>query len=169
MQSGSGGVEAEPQRVRGTLTTWWGVVGVALVFATAAYRLGERGLDTVRGGLAPAEWLALVLLTAVFVYGEGVRALQRRYVPHVIRRVTQLEREPRMWYRLLAPVHALSLIGADRGLLLRAWAGTFAIAAAVAVVRAFPEPWRGITDVAVAAALAWGTYALVRAALRAFR
>jgi hypothetical protein len=154
---------------RGTLTIWWGVLGVALVFASASFRLGERGVRTVVAGLTPAQWLLLVALTAVFVYGEGVRALQRKYVPHVLRRVELLRAEQRWWYRLLAPLHALSLIGADTRLLLKSWAGTAAIAGAVAVVRSFAEPWRGITDVAVAAALAWGTYALMRAALRTFR
>jgi hypothetical protein len=154
---------------RGTLTIWWGVLGVALVFASASFRLGERGVRTVAAGLTPAQWLLLVVLTGVFVYGEGVRALERKYVPHVMRRVELLRGEQRWWYRLLAPLHALSLIGADNRLLLKSWAGTAAIAGAVAVVRSFAEPWRGITDVAVAAALAWGTYALVRASLRTFR
>jgi hypothetical protein len=148
---------------------WWGVTGVGLLFATAAWRLGERGILTVMTGLSPLQWLALLALTAVFVYGEGVRALERKYVPHVIRRVELLRQERRSWYRLLAPLHALTLIGAARTPLLRAWAGTGAIALAVVVVRSFPEPWRGITDLAVAAALAWGTLALARASVRAFR
>jgi hypothetical protein len=152
-----------------TLTMWWGVAGVALLFASASYRLGARGVETLTGGISPGQWLVLVVLTAVFVYGEGIRALQRKYVPHVMRRVELLRPEGRGWYRVLAPLHALSLIGADRQLLLRAWAGTVAIAAAVVIVRGFPEPWRGITDFAVAAALAWGTGALVRSALRSFR
>jgi hypothetical protein len=159
------GSEAGTRRAT-TPAMWWGLLGVALLFATAAFRLGERGIQTMAAGLAPLEWLALLGLTAVFVYGEGVRALQRRYVPHVMRRVELLRAEPRGWYLLLAPLHALSLIGGSRGLLLRAWAGSFAIAAAVAIVRSFPEPWRGITDFAVAAALAWGTCALACAALR---
>jgi hypothetical protein len=156
-------------RRAGTPAMWWGIAGVALLFASAAYRLGERGIDTIAGGLNATQWLVLAALTAVFVYGEGVRALERKYVPHVMRRVELLREEPRTWYRLLAPLHALTLIGAARGLLLRAWAGTFAIVIAVAVVRSFPEPWRGITDFAVAAALAWGTWALGRAALRRLR
>lgn len=156
-------------RIAATPAMWWGVLGVAAVFATAVIRLGERGLATIAGGLTPLQWLALVALTAVFVYGEGFRALQRRYVPHVLNRVEQLRHHPRRWYLLLAPLHALSLIGGSRGLLARAWAGTVAIAVAVAVVRSFPEPWRGITDFAVAAALAWGTVALATAAWRAWR
>jgi hypothetical protein len=157
------------RRRSGTPAMWWGVSGVALLFASAAYRLGERGIDTIAGGLSAPQWLVLAALTVVFVYGEGVRALERKYVPHVMRRVELLRGERRTWYRLLAPLHALTLIGAARGLLLRAWAGTAAIAIAVVIVRSFPEPWRGITDFAVAAALAWGTWALGRAGLRRLR
>jgi hypothetical protein len=162
-------VRSAGERRGGAVAMWWGILGVALLFVAGAVRLGERGLQTVRGGLEPVEWLALVVLTAVFVYGEGVRALQRRYVPHVMRRVEQLRQERRCWYRMLAPLHALTLIGAGPGLLARAWGGTAAIGAAVVIVRSFPEPWRGITGVAVAAALAWGTCALLVAALRSLR
>jgi hypothetical protein len=152
-----------------TPAMWWGVGGVALVFGMAVYRLGVRGLDTVVRGLTPGQWLALLLLTAVFVYGEGIRALQRRYIPHVMRRVELLRAEPRWWYRLLAPLHALTLIGASTRMLLKSWAGTIAIALAVVIVRSMPDPWRGIVDVAVASALAWGTLALLRAAAQRAR
>jgi hypothetical protein len=167
-------VSAEQHEARGRSSSaspamWWAIAGVALLFATAALRLGGRGVTAVAGGLDPLQWLALITLTAAFVYGEGIRALQRKYVPHVIRRVELLRDERRVWYRIAAPLHALTLIGAPAGALLRAWGGTAAILAAVLIVRGFPEPWRGIIGFAVSAALAWGTYALLRAALRAFR
>lgn len=145
---------------------WWGAAGVVLVFAYAAVRLGGRGIETLRGGLEPWQWLVLAVLTAAFVYGEGHRALQRRYNPWVMQRLEVLRGERRWWYAALAPLHTLSLIGASASILLRAWAGTAAIAMAVAVVSRFPDPWRGITDFAVAAALAWGAVAL---ALRSVR
>jgi hypothetical protein len=153
----------------GTPAMWWGVIGVGLLFASASFRLGARGLHTIGAGLSPGQWLLLVLLTIAFVYGEGIRALQRKYVPHVMTRIELLRGERRPWYRLLAPLHAMSLIGAPTRILLRAWAGVFAIVAAVVIVRSFPEPWRGITGFAVAAALAWGATALIRTALRSFR
>ncbi|CAN5860091.1 hypothetical protein BH23GEM9_BH23GEM9_09510 [soil metagenome] len=152
-----------------TITMWWGVLGVALLFATAAFRLGDRGVATALGGLDPLEWLALCALTAAFVYGEGVRALQRKYVPYVLHRIELLRDEPRLWYRLLAPLHAMALIGARPGILVRAWGGSVAIFAAVLVVRSLAEPWRGIIDLAVAAALSWATVALLLAAYRSLR
>lgn len=150
-------------------TSLWAVAGVVLLFANAAYRLGVRGIATIREGLGPWEWAALALLTGLFVYGEGVRALERRYAPFVIGRVVRLREEPSAAYRLLAPLYALALIGARAGTLARAWGGMAAIALAVIIVRALPEPWRGITDFAVAAALAWGLLAIAREAWQRLR
>ena len=54
----------------------------------------------------------------------------------------------------------MSLIGASRAQVLRSWTMVAAILLAVLVVRTFPEPWRGIIDLSVAAALAWGLAAI---------
>jgi hypothetical protein len=150
----------------GEAAAWWAVAGVTLLFANAVWRLGARGVITMAAGLRPLEWLALLGLTAVFVYGEGVRALQMKYLPRLLQRVAEVRAERRVLPRVLAPLHALMLVYAPAGTLLRAWAGILAITAAVLIVRAFPEPWRGIVDFAVAAALAWATVALLIGAHR---
>ena len=146
---------------RGDAATWWAVLGVALVFVQAILALGERGLQTVRAGLDTGGWIALVLLTAAFVYGEGIRALQRRWVPSVISRAGQLRGESSPLLRILAPLYAMALVGASPRALVRAWAGVAGITAAVLIVRALPDPWRGIIDLAVAAALCWGLGAIL--------
>lgn len=145
----------------GTLTQAWAVAGVAVILADATWRLGLRGAAAVRDGLDPLEWLALVLLTAAFVYGEGVRALQRRWIPYVLARILQLRGHVPRVYRVLAPLYAFGIIGPPRRSLLRAWAGVAAIIAAVVIVSRFPDPWRGIVDLAVASALLWGVIVLV--------
>jgi hypothetical protein len=159
--------ETTPERshARG-LVWWWAVAGVVLIFGRSVVVLGKRGITTISAGLTAGEWLALAALTALFVYTEGIRALQRKYVPHVLRRVEQVRTERRVVYRILAPVYALSLIGGTPRTLARAWLGLAAIVAAVLIVRSFAEPWRGIVDFAVAAALAWGTMSIVRGAMR---
>lgn len=144
------------------ITSGWAVSGVAGLFAWAAYRLGARGLETLRSGLGVLEWAAAVFLIVAFVYGEGLVALDRRWVPKLFERARRLRGERRRLPRLLAPLYGLSLLGSDRGEVVRAWAGTLAIVAAVLAVRALPEPWRGIVDFSVAAALAWGLGAIVR-------
>ena len=145
----------------------WALVGVAAIFAYAVLRLGERGIETIRAGLTPAEWAALAVIAALTVYSEGVRALQRRWVPHLFERVAGLRAEP-VLHRLLAPIWALSLIAAPRRSLLRAWVGLFAIVLAVILVRRLPEPWRGIVDFAVAISLGWGLVVMIAGMVRFF-
>ncbi|HSK20702.1 MAG TPA: hypothetical protein VK912_16230 [Longimicrobiales bacterium] len=156
-------------RTRSMAVQAWAVGGIVFLFAEAAWRLGMRGVATVRGGLSSHEWIILVLLTGVFVYGEGYRALQRRWVPYVLARVARLRTERFLTWRIGAPLYAMSLIGPTWRTALRAWAGVAAIITAVLIVSRFPEPWRGIVDIAVAAALIWGAVALIYGALRMLR
>lgn len=149
---------------RGRVAVTWALAGVLLLFGEAVIALGGRGIATIQGGLGAGEWLAFVLLTAAFVYGEGVRALERRWVPFCIGRIAELRADARGIDVTLAPLYAMGLVGARRALLARAWVGVALILLAVLIVRVLPEPWRGIVDFAVAAALAWGTVALVRQA-----
>lgn len=151
----------------GRIASAWTVLGVAALFAWAVYRLGTRGIDAIRGGLDGLEWTALVVLTAGFVYGEGIRALDRRWIPGLIERARRLRDEPGIVLRMLGPLYGLSLVGRDAGALARGWLGTGGIVVAVLAIRAFPDPWRGIVDFAVAAALAWGLVAILRSVPRA--
>jgi hypothetical protein len=140
----------------------WAVAGVSALFASASYRLGERGIAVIRDGLGGWEWVALACLTGLFVYGEGFLALDRKWVPGLMRRARELRTERRLVLRLLAPLYGLSLIGAPPAKLVPSWLGTGAIVGAILLVRALPDPWRGIIDFAVAAALAWGLVAILR-------
>ena len=148
-------------RIRDGAVQAWAVAGVVFLFGEAAWRLGMRGVATIRGGLGTVEWMALVLLTAVFVYGEGYRALQRKWVPYVLARVARLRTERFLPWRIGAPLYVMSLIGPTWRTVLRAWAGVAAIVTAVLIVSRFPDPWRGIVDIAVASALVWGALALL--------
>lgn len=144
---------------------WWAIVGVVALFVEAIVQLARRGVATVRAGLEPIEWLMLAALVVAFVWGEGVNALERRWVPRVVTRAAELRSGGRTIDRALAPIYAMSLIGAERKVLARAWVGVLLIVAAVLLVRALPEPWRGIIDLAVALALSWGLFAIVRQAV----
>ena len=149
------------RRLRAVVSAWT-LIGVAALFASAVYRLGSRGVATIQAGLGWGEWSALVLLTVAFVYGEGFRALDRRWIPRLVERARLVGDDPRLFVRLLAPLYGLSLVGAGRDELVRGWLLTAAILGAVLIVRALPDPWRGIVDFAVAAALAWGLVAILR-------
>lgn len=146
---------------------WWAVAGVAALLGWAAWRLGARGVGVVQAGLNAMEWLVLALLVATFLYGEGVLALERRWVPKVLARARRLAVDGPVWARPLAPLHAMGLVAVPAQVALRSWAGVAAIVLAVALVRWLPDPWRAMVDVAVASALAWGCFALIRVAARA--
>jgi hypothetical protein len=166
---GAGRTTAAAPSVGVRVSQWWGLLGVAVLFGFAVVRLGGRGVAAIAAGLSPLQWAVLVALTAVFVYGEGVRALQLKYIPFAVSRLEQLRDERGWWKRALAPLYAMALISAPAASLARAWAGSAAIIVAVAVVSRFPDPWRGITDFAVASALAWATVALIATGLRRLR
>ena len=146
----------------GAVVSAWTLIGVAALFATAIYRLGGRGIATIQAGLEWGEWVVLVLLTVTFVYGEGFRALDRRWVPRLVERALLVRDEPRLLVRVLAPLYGMSLIGAGKNDLIRGWLLTTGIVGAVLIVRTLPDPWRGIVDFAVGAALAWGLVAILR-------
>lgn len=146
----------------------WTLIGVGALFTSAVTRLGSRGVSTLSEGLTRGQWVALVLLTSVMVYGEGVLALQRKWVPRLLDRARSV-RDESLGLKILAPFYGLSLVGGPVKQLRRGWISTIAIVTAVLVVRSFSEPWRGIVDFAVASALAWGLISIVLGAPGVFR
>ena len=58
----------------------------------------------------------------------------------------------------------MSLVGAGKREMIRSWSLVLAILGAVVLVGRLPVPWRGIIDLGVTAALAWGLVAIARAA-----
>ena len=137
-----------------------------MIFAWAVYRLGGRGFETLTAGLTVPQWTALTVLVLGFVYVEGIRALQHRWVPRMLGRASQLDEEERRTPRIVGPLFAMSLLFAPRTQMARAWLLTSGIVSMVVLVRLLPDPWRGIVDLAVAAALAWGIGAILVAMAR---
>ena len=151
------------------LVILWALAGVGATLSIAVVRLSGRGWATVSAGLTPSQWLVLAATAFAFVYGEGVLALERRWIPRVVRRAQTLPGEQSVLLRFGAPLYAMGLIGAPIRRVGRAWLGVSAIVLAVVVVRSFSEPWRGIVDLSVAGALTWGTITIVRSLPGAIR
>ncbi len=168
MLAGASSVEIEwetrmrPARTtRERLITTWAVVGVGLMFLEAVVRMGLRTMRLLREGLDGPAWLALVLVVALFCYVEGYRALQKRFVPHVVARAIAFGSSASGCFPVLAaPLRAIALFGASRREVARAWLGVGLIVCAIFLVRALPAPWRVIVDAGVTSALAWGLVAL---------
>lgn len=141
----------------------WAVGALAVLFLEAIIRLGGRGLATLASGLTVFQALVMAALTLLFAYGEGYRALHRHFVPNVLARLARLPPPAELSFSrwLLAPFYALGLAHVEGPALRRGWASVAAIVLAVVVVRALPEPWRGIVDASVAVALSIGLASLV--------
>jgi hypothetical protein len=147
--------------IRRVMVIAWGVFGIAAVLGEAIVRLASTAAGELRSGLTAPEMFALAALAAIFIYGEGVCALHRRFVPSVVARSVSASESDRLVFAAFAPVYALSLIGAPARDVVRAGVGAIAIACAAVAVRLLPSPWRGIVDAAIASALAWGFVALI--------
>lgn len=140
----------------------WSILAIGLAFAEAIARLGARALAGVRGGLSPAEWVALAASVLLFTWFEGYRSLHRRWVPAAVRRSFEVAaRTAGVLGWLAAPLKALGLAGGTRRELVRAWTGVGMITLAVLLVRALPMPWRAIVDAGVSSALLLGLCSLV--------
>lgn len=145
----------------------WGFLGVLFPLVQPAFVLSRKGwTNAVVAGMTPLEWVACAAIFFAFAYGEGWRALARRWSPFVVGRLRSIDAQSPLWVKLLAPAYALGMVGAGRRLLLMAWGGTFAILGAVAIVRAMPYPWRGMIDLGVACALTIGATSLIVRTLR---
>ncbi|HSD86159.1 MAG TPA: hypothetical protein VLB44_01545 [Kofleriaceae bacterium] len=143
-------------------TTWialWGVLAIAATFVDGIVRLGMRAYTEMSPGISAEQWVALALLTLMMTYVEGYRALQRRFVPSVVSRAWSAGGRP-LW-AMLAPLYAVSLVGAPVRTIARSLSGMAMIVLCVVLVRQLPSPWRGIIDAAVACALGWGLVALL--------
>jgi hypothetical protein len=157
----------EPAKGRRALVGWdglfasvWAVGAVGATFVEAIYRLGARALALVHSGLSRGEWMLFGVTVVAFVYVEGHRVLERRFVPRVVGRALELCRAHDARSTWLAPLYVLSLFGAPRREVLRGCASVVLIVLAVLGVRRLPDTYRGMVDGGVAAALGWGLVAL---------
>jgi hypothetical protein len=146
----------------------WGVGGVALLFAQAAWRLGALALEPLRSGhLEATHLLAYAASLAFMGYTEGYRTFQRQMAPRVVKRALYLAERPRWLHVLAAPAFCMGLFHATRRRLLTSWSVVALIIVLVSLVRMVPQPWRGIIDAGVVLGLAWGIVAMVAFAVRA--
>ncbi|MDT8369615.1 MAG: hypothetical protein RQ745_10445 [Longimicrobiales bacterium] len=155
------------------LARGWAVVGVVALLLRSAISLAGTGWSTtVARGLSPWEWVGLCAVVGLFVWGEGVRALARVWVPFVMGRVRALGApgtSPRSELRYaLAPLWVVGLVASERRILARAWTAVTAIVIAILLVRRTPDPWRGMIQLGVSGALLVGAATLAVCYLREF-
>lgn len=157
------------QAIVGALGTIWGLGGVLALLGTAILRLGPIGLEALRDPFGATEWTALAVSLLFFGYTEGYRAFQLQFAPRVVARAFAIYEQP-SWLRVvLAPAFAMGFFGATRKRLIVSYSLSLGIVGLIALVRAVPQPWRGIVDLGVVLALAWGAVSIVVYAVQAWQ
>lgn len=140
----------------------WAVGGVVLLLGRALHRLAPVALEPLTEGRLSTAQLALYIAWCVLNgYTEGHRGFEKRFVPRVLGRVAYLLRNKTPLRVILAPFFAMGYFAAKRRALLSAWGVSLAVVLAVVVVRAIPQPWRGIIDAGVVVGLGYGLGALL--------
>ena len=145
----------ETHRHRAALTLLWAWVGLMVMLLEPAVRLSEVA-HTGWVQSSPRPWLGYLIATLTMLYIEGYRGFHRAFSPAFAKRCLELATTQSRLQRLLAPLVAMGLVGVDRKTLRRMWTLTFMIVGFVIVIRQLPQPYRGMVDAGVAAALVMG-------------
>jgi len=140
----------------GKLGFVWGVGGVVLLLVDALYRLTLIGLDAFSRGLTGLHWTFLVGWVVLMVVVEGHRGFHRSFSPRVVARALHLLDNPRRLDVALAPFFCMGLYRTTRRRLIAGWGMTAGIVSLILIVRTLAQPWRGLVDLGVVAALSYG-------------
>lgn len=141
----------------------WGILGVALLLAQANWRLAPRAAEALTWEEGLTGWQIALTVTwlVVSLYAEGYRAFHQRFCPRVIVRARYLANNT-TWIRgIFAPFFCMALFHATRRAKIAAWIVMFMVIALIILIRQIPQPWRGIIDIGVVAALTWGLTSLL--------
>ncbi len=106
-------------------------------------------------------WTLLVVWVVANLYTEGYRAFHKRFIPRVVGRALELDREPRLHLRLLAPAVAMGLLYAPRARLVVSWVFLCLLVVLVTWVRTWSVAPRAFIDAGVVLPLLWGALGLV--------
>jgi len=152
--------------------TWaaiWGVLGVLGILGFAVARLLPIGLAPLAEPQPTHVLAAYGLSLAFFGYTEGFKAFHKSFCPRVAARAHHLRVERSWSRRLLAPLFCMGFFGARSRRLKVSWALALGLLGLIAVVKALPQPTRGIIDLGVVAALAAGMGSLLYHFIQGFR
>ena len=140
----------------------WGVFGVLALLAQALWRLTPLALEPiVSHTLSPFQAALYAVWVVLNAYAEGYRGFHKRFSPRVVCRALHLAREPRPLHVVLAPAFCMSLFHATARGKRVAWGITLGVILLVLLVRAAPQPWRGIIDGGVVVGLFLGGLSIV--------
>jgi hypothetical protein len=137
-------------------------MGVVLLLAQALFRLSQITWEALSSGqMTTTQYAICAAWVVANGYMEGYRGFQKRFVPRVLARAHHLALHPTSGSALLAPLFSMAFFRATTKAKIVAWGITILVICAIVVVRALPQPWRGIVDAGVVVGLAWGVIALL--------
>lgn len=146
----------------------WGVTGVVLLLSSAVYRLSVVALGALSSSWQMQHWAFFLFVIAFMAYAEGYRAFQQRFSPRVAARAKYLLDHPDILRILFAPVFCMGFFHATRRRKITSVSVTAGIIILVLLVRAVPQPWRGIVDLGVVVGLTWGIVSIIIFSVKAF-
>lgn len=151
----------------GKLGAVWGVAGVCLLLGSAVSRLTQGALASFEYPLDVVHYAAYVASVVFMAYTEGYKAFHKQFSPRVVARARYLAENPTPIRVLLAPLFCMGFFHATRKRLIVSYALSFGVILLILLVRSLEQPWRGIVDLGVVVALAWGVAAIGYFALQA--
>jgi hypothetical protein len=146
----------------------WGVAGVIMLLVGAVYRLSGAAFGAFSSPWLWHHWLFLLFVIGAMAYAEGYRGFQQRFSPRVAARAKYLMHHPGMFRALCGPVFCMGFFHATKRRKITSISVTAGIVVLVLLVRAVPQPWRGIIDMGVVTGLTWGIISIIIFSIQAF-
>ena len=137
----------------------WGSVGVIGLLLVSVVRLSDIALEFF---IYPAHiwhWVALVIWVIFMAYTEGYKGFQQAFSPRVATRLMWLQKNPKIWLVVLAPLYAMGFIYASKKRTLISYSILVMVLVFVTIAVNLPQPWRPIMDAGVVIGLLWGAIA----------
>ncbi|MDT8305882.1 MAG: hypothetical protein RRC07_08100 [Anaerolineae bacterium] len=154
-------MEDELTKWAGVAGAIWGVGGVLLLVAVAMVKLAAPATEALSSPLRWFHWLAILLSVATLLYGKGYRGFYRTLAPLVGTRAAHLRAQPTAVRVLLAPLYCMGYFHSERRQQVVVVAMTAAMVGLIFLMRSLAQPWRGIVDTGIIAALAMGCGSIV--------
>lgn len=152
----------------GMIGAVWGIAGVILLLSSAVFRLSVAARGALVSPWQWQHWVFLVLVLLFMAYAEGYRAFQQRFSPRVAARAKYLIKNPAFFRVLFAPLFCMGFFHATKKRKITSISVTAGIVLLIILVRAVPQPWRGIIDIGVVVGLTWGIVSILVFGLQAF-
>lgn len=146
----------------------WGIGGVLMLLGMAVIKLTPPTIEAFDYSLSWYHWLVLVLNTAIVLYFKGYRALHLALAPRIAARAVFLSQNPTPLRVLLAPFFCIGYFQIIKKKKIATYGMTVGMVALILLVRSFPQPWRGVVDLAVTGGLTIGFLSVILRTVQAF-